>query len=227
MSMEPKKTVLIVEDEMNIVDIVRFNLQRAGYDTLEAYDGEAGLAAARERKPDLILLDVMLPDIDGFTLCRMIRKKDMVPIVFLTAKGSEEDILWGYGLGCDDYIVKPFSLATLYAKILAILRRTKQENKKETITCGAIRMDKQSCQVFVKEREVQLQNKQYEILRFLMEHKNIVWSRDALLNHIWGYDYIGVDRVVDNQIKKLRNALGEEGKRIETVVGRGYKISDA
>ena len=168
----------------------------------------------------------MLPDIDGFTLCRMIRKKDMVPIVFLTAKGSEEDILWGYGLGCDDYIVKPFSLATLYAKILAILRRTKQENKKETITCGAIRMDKQSCQVFVKEREVQLQNKQYEILRFLMEHKNIVWSRDALLNHIWGYDYIGVDRVVDNQIKKLRNALGEEGKRIQTVVGRGYKISD-
>ena len=88
-------------------------------------------------------------------------------------------------------------------------------------------MDKQSCQVFVKEREVQLQNKQYEILRFLMEHKNIVWSRDALLNHIWGYDYMGIDRVVDNQIKKLRNALGEEGKRIQTVVGRGYKISDA
>ena len=157
----------------------------------------------------------------------MILKKDMVPIVFLTAKGSEEDILWGYGLGCDDYIVKPFSLATLYAKILAILRRTKQENHKETITCGAIRMDKQSCQVFVKEREVQLQNKQYEILRFLMEHKNIVWSRDALLNHIWGYDYMGIDRVVDNQIKKLRSALGEEGKRIQTVVGRGYKISDA
>ena len=127
----------------------------------------------------------------------------------------------------EDEIKKVDERDVKYAKILAILRRTKQENKKETITCGAIRMDKQSCQVFVNEREVQLQNKQYEILRFLMEHKNIVWSRDALLNHIWGYDYIGVDRVVDNQIKKLRNALGEEGKRIQTVVGRGYKISDA
>ena len=221
------KTILIVDDNESICNILYHYGKEAGYTMVIAHTGQEGLTYFTNYKPDVILLDVMLPDIDGFTLCRMIRKKDMVPIVFLTAKGSEEDILWGYGLGCDDYIVKPFSLATLYAKILAILRRTKQENKKETITCGAIRMDKQSCQVFVKEREVQLQNKQYEILRFLMEHKNIVWSRDALLNHIWGYDYIGVDRVVDNQIKKLRNALGEEGKRIQTVVGRGYKISDA
>ena len=219
--------IMVVDDDANICELLRLYLEKEGFDPVIAPNGVKALELFDSEKPDLILLDVMLPDIDGFTLCRTIRKKDMVPIVFLTAKGSEEDILWGYGLGCDDYIVKPFSLATLYAKILAILRRTKQENQKETITCGAIRMDKQSCQVFVKEREVQLQNKQYEILRFLMEHKNIVWSRDALLNHIWGYDYIGVDRVVDNQIKKLRNALGEEGKRIQTVVGRGYKISDA
>ena len=219
--------ILLIDDEDDILEFIRYNLTKAGYEVYTARNGAEGLQQAAAHRPHLILLDVMLPDIDGFTLCRMIRKKDMVPIVFLTAKGSEEDILWGYGLGCDDYIVKPFSLATLYAKILAILRRTKQENQKETITCGAIRMDKQSCQVFVKEREVQLQNKQYEILRFLMEHKNIVWSRDALLNHIWGYDYMGIDRVVDNQIKKLRSALGEEGKRIQTVVGRGYKISDA
>ena len=222
--------ILLVEDDKSIREVIADYMDEKGKDTMRltlAEDGRACEGALERQTFDLILLDVMLPDIDGFTLCRMIRKKDMVPIVFLTAKGSEEDILWGYGLGCDDYIVKPFSLATLYAKILAILRRTKQENKKETITCGAIRMDKQSCQVFVNEREAQLQNKQYEILRFLMEHKNIVWSRDALLNHIWGYDYIGVDRVVDNQIKKLRNALGEEGKRIQTVVGRGYKISDA
>ena len=210
--------ILLVEDDKSIREVIADYMDEKGKDTLRltlAEDGRACEGALERRTFDLILLD------------RMIRKKDMVPIVFLTAKGSEEDILWGYGLGCDDYIVKPFSLATLYAKILAILRRTKQENQKETITCGAIRMDKQSCQVFVKEREVQLQNKQYEILRFLMEHKNIVWSRDALLNHIWGYDYMGIDRVVDNQIKKLRSALGEEGKRIQTVVGRGYKISDA
>ena len=222
--------ILLVEDDESIREVIADYMDEKGKDTMRlplAEDGRACEGALERQTFDLILLDVMLPDIDGFTLCRTIRKKDMVPIVFLTAKGSEEDILWGYGLGCDDYIVKPFSLATLYAKILAILRRTKQENQKETITCGKIRMDKQSCQVFVKEREVQLQNKQYEILRFLMEHKNIVWSRDELLNHIWGYDYIGVDRVVDNQIKKLRNALGEEGKRIQTVVGRGYKISDA
>ena len=219
--------IYIVEDDESIREIESIALKNSKYIVSAFENAKEFYKKLDELVPDLILLDVMLPDIDGFTLCRMIRKKDMVPIVFLTAKGSEEDILWGYGLGCDDYIVKPFSLATLYAKILAILRRTKQENKKETVTCGAIRMDKQSCQVFVKEREVQLQNKQYEILRFLMEHKNIVWSRDALLNHIWGYDYIGVDRVVDNQIKKLRSALGEEGKRIQTVVGRGYKISDA
>ena len=219
--------IYIVEDDESIREIETIALKNSNYIVSAFENAKEFYKKLDELVPDLILLDVMLPDIDGFTLCRTIRKKDMVPIVFLTAKGSEEDILWGYGLGCDDYIVKPFSLATLYAKILAILRRTKQENQKETITCGAIRMDKQSCQVFVKEREVQLQNKQYEILRFLMEHKNIVWSRDALLNHIWGYDYIGVDRVVDNQIKKLRSALGEEGKRIQTVVGRGYKISDA
>ena len=224
------RMVMLLSGEESIREVIADYMDEKGKDTMRltlAEDGRACEGALERQTFDLILLDVMLPDIDGFTLCRTIRKKDMVPIVFLTAKGSEEDILWGYGLGCDDYIVKPFSLATLYAKILAILRRTKQENQKETITCGKIRMDKQSCQVFVKEREVQLQNKQYEILRFLMEHKNIVWSRDALLNHIWGYDYIGVDRVVDNQIKKLRNALGEEGKRIQTVVGRGYKISDA
>jgi DNA-binding response OmpR family regulator len=168
--------ILLVEDDKSIREVIADYMDEKGKDTLRltlAEDGRACEGALERRTFDLILLDVMLPDIDGFTLCRMIRKKDMVPIVFLTAKGSEEDILWGYGLGCDDYIVKPFSLATLYAKILAILRRTKQENQKETITCGAIRMDKQSCQVFVKEREVQLQNKQYEILRFLMEHKNI------------------------------------------------------
>ena len=178
--------ILLVEDDKSIREVIVDYMDEKGKDTLRltlAEDGRACEGALERQTFDLIMLDVMLPDIDGFTLCRMIRKKDMVPIVFLTAKGSEEDILWGYGLGCDDYIVN--------------------------------------------EREVQLQNKQYEILRFLMEHKNIVWSRDALLNHIWGYDYIGVDRVVDNQIKKLRNALGEEGKRIQTVVGRGYKISDA
>ena len=167
---------------------------------------------------------------DGYETLNEMKKipaAGSVPIIFLTGFSDADYEVRGLKSGAVDYIVKPFSLATLYAKILAILRRTKQENQKETITCGAIRMDKQSCQVFVKEREVQLQNKQYEILRFLMEHKNIVWSRDALLNHIWGYDYMGIDRVVDNQIKKLRSALGEEGKRIQTVVGRGYKISDA
>ena len=222
--------ILLVEDDKSIQEVITDYMDEKGKDTMRltlAEDGKACEGALERQTFDLILLDVMLPDTDGFTLCRMIRKKNMVPIVFLTAKGSEEDILWGYGLGCDDYIVKPFSLATLYVKMLAILRRTKKENLKMILTCGKIRLDKERCQVFVKDEEIKLQNKQYEILRFLMEHKNIVWSRDALLNHIWGYDYIGVDRVVDNQIKKLRNALGEEGKRIQTVVGRGYKISDA
>lgn len=221
--------ILLVEDDKSIREVIADYIDEKGKNTMRltlAEDGKACEDAINHKTFDLILLDVMLPDTDGFKLCRMIRKNDMVPIVFLTARGSEEDILWGYGLGCDDYIVKPFSLATLYAKILAILRRTKQEEQKMTITCGDICMDKQSCQVFVSDREVHLQNKQYEILRFLMEHKNVVWSRDAILNHIWGYDYMGVDRVVDNQIKKLRNALGEAGKMIQTVVGKGYKMVD-
>ena len=218
--------ILVVEDEKPIANLIKMSLTKAGYSCTCIYDGLAAADILEENPFDLVLLDIMLPGASGYDVLEYI-KPLKIPVIFITAKNSLNDRVMGLKMGAEDYIVKPFSLATLYAKILAILRRTKQENQKETITCGAIRMDKQSCQVFVKEREVQLQNKQYEILRFLMEHKNIVWSRDALLNHIWGYDYIGVDRVVDNQIKKLRSALGEEGKRIQTVVGRGYKISDA
>ena len=218
--------ILVVEDEKPIANLIKMSLTKAGYSCTCIYDGLAAADILEENPFDLVLLDIMLPGASGYDVLEYI-KPLKIPVIFITAKNSLNDRVMGLKMGAEDYIVKPFSLATLYAKILAILRRTKQENQKETITCGKIRMDKQSCQVFVKEREVQLQNKQYEILRFLMEHKNIVWSRDALLNHIWGYDYIGVDRVVDNQIKKLRSALGEEGKRIQTVVGRGYKISDA
>lgn len=219
--------ILLVEDDKKIREVIADYMDEKGADTLQLTLAETGRdceEVMEQHAFDLILLDVMLPDTDGFVLCRKIRRKNMVPIVFLTAKGSEEDILWGYGLGCDDYVVKPFSLATLYAKILAILRRTNEVGNIHTLSCGAIFMNKQSCQVFVGDTEILLQKKQYEILRFLLEHPGVVWSRDALLNRIWGYDYEGVDRVVDNQIKKLRKALGTAGAQIKTVVGKGYKM---
>ena len=203
MSMEPKKTVLIVEDEVNIVDIVRFNLQREGYATLEAYDGEAGLALAREKKPDLILLDVMMPKMMGFDVCRALRAEgDNVPVIILTAREEEEDKILGLEIGADDYITKPFSMRELMARVKANIRRTAMVSgtaaESGMSAGGALTINTDSFQVFKNGKPIELTQREYELLTFLASHPDKVFSRVDLMEQVWNYGYVGDDvRTVD------------------------------
>lgn len=219
--------VLLIEDDKQICEVVADYFAAKGeLSVITANDGEAGLERIRERNYDIVLLDVMLPKLDGFSLCRGIRSDSVVPVLFLTARAREEDILYGYELGCDDYIVKPFSLAELHAKTLAVLKRANGTVIGRELVCGRIRLDLMTLQVFACGEEVRLPPKEFALLKYLMEHKSWVADRETLLNRIWGYDYFGGSRVVDNHIKKLRRALGEAGGQIRTVISRGYRLTD-
>ena len=235
MSMEPKKTVLIVEDEMNIVDIVRFNLQRTGYDTLEAYDGEAGLAMAREKKPDLILLDVMMPKMMGFDVCRALRAEgDNVPVIILTAREEEEDKILGLEIGADDYITKPYSFRELLARVRAVLRRnqmvadaTETSDGDIPLICGDISMKIGQHEVMVRGENVFFPLKEFELLEYLMQNKGRVMTRHQLIDRIWGSDYVGDTKTLDVHVKRVRSKIEEDPahpKYLTTVRGLGYKI---
>ena len=226
--MEQKKTVLIVEDEKNIVDIIRFNLQRTGYNTLEAYDGEAGLALAREKKPDLILLDIMLPGEDGISILRRLRSLPdtaAFPVILLTAKNTEYDKVIGLDSGADDYIAKPFGMMELVSRVRALLRRTAAtpEKVRKFYQMGPVSVDVEKHEVLVDGNPVTLTYKEFELLCYLMENEGIVLSRDRLLSKIWGYDFDGETRTVDVHIRTLRQKLGIGGSIIETIRGVGYK----
>lgn len=219
--------ILLIEDDIQICEVIQKYFTNQGADITAVTNGKDALLLA-ERGFDgysLILLDIMLPGADGFTICRSIRRSSDIPILFITAKGREEDILHGYALGCDDYIVKPFLLSALYAKCSAIVKRTEKQPD-SILTCGAIQLDMRKLTCFVNGQEVELTQKGFAILRYFMQHKGWVVDRDTLLNRIWGDDYYGVDRVVDNHIKRLRKALGSAGGQIHTVIGRGYKLTD-
>ena len=224
-----KHNILIVEDDKQIREIITdFFEEKSKGDMLVdvAADGEEGLCCVYEKEYDLILLDIMMPGMDGFSLCREIRKKNSTPIVFITAKSREEDMLYGYDLGCDDYIVKPFSLNTLYAKACALINRAKGMVGSTEISCGSIKLNPHKFTVYVNDEEKELPPKEYALLKYFMEHPDMVIPRETLLNRIWGYDFEGTDRVVDNHIKKLRKALGTAGGQIKTVIARGYKITE-
>ena len=219
--------ILMIEDDRQICEVTKryFTNQGAavtvvmnGSDAFEIIDG--GLDGF-----DLVLLDIMLPGADGFTVCRSIRRKSDIPVLFITARGLEEDILRGYELGCDDYIIKPFLLSALYAKCAAVVKRTGGAHE-SVLRCGAILLDTRRLTCTVDGAEVELPPKGFAILRYLMEHPGWIVDRDTLLNNVWGSDYFGADRVVDNHIKRLRKALGHAGKQIHTVVGRGYKLTE-
>ena len=223
---EPK-TVLIVEDEKNIVDILKFNLQRAGYQTLEAYDGEDGLAQALSANPDLILLDVMLPKKNGFDVCRALRDQgSSVPVIILTARGEEYDKLAGLEGGADDYVVKPFSPRELVARVRAVLNRTmpRPTEAADTMTFGELTIDTASHTVRVSGEEVALTPKEFDLLVFLASNKGIALSREKILQKVWNYDYFGEDRTVDTHVKMLRGHLGKCRSYIATVWGIGYKF---
>lgn len=219
--------ILLIEDDIQICEVIQKYFTNQGADITTVTNGQEALQLAGKEIDEysLILLDIMLPGADGFTICRSIRKTSDIPILFITARGREEDILHGYDLGCDDYIVKPFLLSALYAKCSSIVKRT-EKNPDNTLVCGAIRLDTRKLTCFVNGQEIELTQKGFAILRYFMEHKDWVIDRDTLLSRIWGDDYYGVDRVVDNHIKRLRKALGSAGSQIHTVIGRGYKLTD-
>ena len=224
-----KYSILLVEDEQKIAEGIMdyMNGKEAEYETCFTWadDGDKALELVYENEYDLVLLDVMLPGADGFEICRAIRAKSYVPVIFLTARGREEDRLYGYDIGCDDYVVKPFSMAELSAKIMSFLRRSKGLwEKKSSIEAYDIVIYPDRLQVFAAGNEVRLAPKEYAMLKYFMEHRGMLITRDDLLVRLWGYDYEGSDRVVDNHIKKLRQAIGESGKKIKTVFAKGYRM---
>ena len=225
--MEQKKRVLIVEDEKNIVDILRFNLIREGYDTLEAYDGETGLALARSEKPDLILLDVMLPKLIGFDVCKALRDGgDNVPVIILTAREEEEDKVLGLEIGADDYITKPFSMRELIARVRANIRRTAMASPAGTegqgmSAGGGITIDPDSLQVYKRGLPVELTQREYELLTFLASHPDKVFSRVDLMEQVWNYGYVGDDaRTVDVTVRRLREKIEDDPSNPAHIITR-------
>lgn len=218
--------ILLIEDDLQICEVTQKYFSNKGANITAVTNGSDALEIVEEGLGEysLVLLDIMLPGADGFTICRSIRRRSDIPVIFITARGLEEDILRGYDLGCDDYIVKPFLLSALYAKCSAIVKRT-EGTPSSILQCGAIKLDTRKLACFVNDNEVELTPKGFAILRYLMEHEGWTVDRDTLLSRVWGSDYFGVDRVVDNHIKRLRKALGSAGSQIHTVIGRGYKLS--
>lgn len=224
------KTILVIEDERDLLDLVAFNLEREGYRVLTALDGKDGLETARTRSPDLIILDLMLPEIMGTDICRILKNSDKtshIPIIMLTAKGEEIDRVVGFEVGADDYVVKPFSNRELLLRIRAILRRSEPDVKEEKILrIGSITIDTGRHIVTSAGEDVVLTTTEYKLLLNLAERLGRVQNRDLLLKNVWGYNYIGDTRTVDTHITRLRTKLGSAGDMIKTVRGFGYKMED-
>ena len=218
-------SILIVDDEQRMRKLIKDFLAVKGYSILEAEDGEKGLEVFEENKNkiSLILLDVMMPKLDGWSVLRQIRQESKVPIIMLTARGEEQDELFGFELGVDEYISKPFSPKILVARVEAILKRTNKEDK-EVKDYGGIEIDKEGRTVKVDGKNIELSLREYELLTYLVENENIALSRDKILNNVWNYDYYGDSRTIDSHIKKIRHKLGKKGKYIQTIRGIGYKF---
>lgn len=223
------RKILIVDDEKNIVDILKFNLKKEGFETIEAYDGEQAVELALGQKPDLILLDVMLPKMDGFTVCRKLRQKISTPILMLTAKEEEVDKVLGLELGADDYITKPFSQRELMARVKANLRRSASEepegNKGNILKYGDIVIDIDRYEVKRDETVIELTLREFELVKFLAMHNGQIFSRENLLEKVWGYEYYGDVRTVDVTIRRVREKLEKDPANAEYIMtkrGVGY-----
>ena len=218
--------VLLVEDDRQIREVIGDYFGRRDQIALDfAEDGNIGLAKILNELYDLIVLDIMMPGLDGFELCKIIRKRSSVPVVFLTGRVREEDVLYGYELGADDYIVKPFSIAILYSKLLALLERSTQEViKHKILESGQIQLDPVRFEVKVAGEVVDLPPKEYQILKYMMEHPGTAVTRKLLLAVAWGDDMFITERVIDNRVKNLRKKLKKEGARIKTLIGVGYRF---
>lgn len=232
-----KLQMLLVEDDAGIREVIedyfssRKSIPGAGdkqeedeITVISAGDGEEGLALISEGGFDIVILDIMLPGMDGFSLCRKLRKDSAVPVIFLTARGQEEDRLKGYLLGCDDYVVKPFSLAVLYARVRALVKRAKGMVLENVMELGGVRLLPDRGIAYAGGEELALTPKEFALLRYLLENRGRTISRERILISVWGYDFEGSDRVVDNHIRKLRKKLGKYGKQIKTVIKKGYRM---
>ena len=215
--------ILIVEDEKNMQEIIAEYMRRGGHTCFMADDGVDALMVLKNNPMDLMILDIMMPHLDGFSVCKMAREMSSLPIIMLTAKSGEDDKLKGYNLGADDYMTKPFSVKVLLAKANALLRRA-SPLRADTENAGKISIIPAAHQVFLDGHEIVLTHKEYELLSFFMANPGQIFSREQLLNRIWGYDFEGTNRTVDTHIKTLRQKLGSEGKHIVTLIRSGYKF---
>ncbi len=232
-----QRTVLIIEDELPIVDILKFNLIKEGYAVLEAYDGAAGLDLALNQNPDLILLDVMLPKMDGFEVCRRVREKSAVPIIMLTAREEEVDKVLGLELGADDYMTKPFSIRELTARVKANLRRmsidkqqTAPENPQNSIISGDLVINVERYEVQKRGETIDITLREFELLKFLAMQPEKIFSRESLLENVWGYEYYGDVRTVDVTVRRLREKIEDDPSMPHYIVtkrGVGYYFNKA
>ena len=218
--------ILLVEDEAKMRELIRIAFKKENFETYEAVDGKQALNIFKNFHFDIIILDIMLPEIDGWTVCREGRKNSDIPIILLTARGEEFDKLFGFELGADDYIVKPFSPRELVARVKALMRRTEKKNKdlSSEFDIGDISINTLSREVKVEGSLITLTNKEYELLLFLTTNQNIVFTREQLLLKVWGYDQYGDPRTVDTHVKRIREKLGNKSNYINTVWGVGYKL---
>lgn len=217
--------ILVVDDEANMRRLVKDFLNKKGYTVLEAADGMEALNAFYNNSDiAVILLDVMMPKLDGWQVCREIRETSQVPIMMLTARSDERDELLGFELGVDEYITKPFSPKIVVARVEAILRRSGHQDKEEILSLDGIVLNKSAHMVTVDEKEIELSYKEFELLAYFLENKGIALSREKILNGVWNYDYFGDERTVDTHVKKLRSKLGSKGELIKTVWGLGYRL---
>ncbi|MCR4718875.1 MAG: response regulator transcription factor [Firmicutes bacterium] len=231
-----EKCVLIVEDEQAIIDILKFNFTKEGYRVVEAMDGEAGLNLALSENPDLILLDVMLPKMDGFEVCKKVREKSSVPIIMLTAREEEVDKVLGLELGADDYMTKPFSIRELTARVKANLRRTSIDREQqsggtsETISSGELLINLERYEVSKRGKVIDITLREFELLKFLAQQPEKIFSRENLLENVWGYEYYGDVRTVDVTVRRLREKIEDDPgmpRYIITKRGVGYYFNKA
>nr|WP_308627445.1 response regulator transcription factor [uncultured Eisenbergiella sp.] len=217
--------IMVVEDEKQMQDILAEYMRRGGHSCVTAEDGVEALALLKQENADLLILDVMMPHLDGFTVCRLVRERSGIPIILLTAKAEEEDKLKGYEYGADDYMTKPFSPRVLLAKVNALLRRTSAAAlEAEALSAGKITLMPAARKVYVDGQETVLTHLEYELLFFFLSNPGLVFTREQLLDRIWGYDFAGNSRTVDTHIKTLRQKLGSEGRWIVTLIRSGYKF---
>lgn len=227
--------ILIIDDEENIVELLKFNLELNGYETNCAYDGKVVIDMVKDWKPDLILLDVMLPGVDGITLSQIIRSsRDFknIPIIMMTAKSQDSDKFIGFESGADDYITKPFVVKEVVYRIKAVLKRagrvsgSNRENDRQMIEINDLKFDFENYEIFKNDKKLEFTLKEYELLKYLVENSDKVITRDEILDRVWGYDFFGESRTLDVHIRNIRKKIGDEGQKIiETIRGIGYKFN--